>query len=96
MKRILLLLSITFFGVTLNAQTLDWTNSVGGIDVEDVSGIAKNPTGVYYTGTFRGTVDFNPGSGVFNLTSAGETDGFILKLDLNGKTVAVLWLQTQP
>lgn len=84
MKRILLLTIFAFLGANVEAQTLDWTNSVGGIDVEEVSGIAKNPTGVYYTGTFRGTVDFNPGSGVFNLTSAGETDGFILKLDLNG------------
>lgn len=84
MKRILLIAIFTLLGVNVKAQTMDWSNSVGGVDIEEITGIAKNPTGIYYTGTFRGTVDFNPGPGVFNLTSAGETDGFVLKLDLNG------------
>jgi hypothetical protein len=39
---------------------------------------------VYLTGGFSGTVDFNPGSGVFNLTSAGGSDIFVSKIDTNG------------
>lgn len=39
---------------------------------------------VYLTGGFIGTVDFNPGSGVFNLTSSGGADIFVSKLDTNG------------
>ena len=39
---------------------------------------------VYTTGIFRGTVDFDPGAGASNLTSAGATgnvDAFVSKLD---------------
>ncbi|MBN8702228.1 MAG: T9SS type A sorting domain-containing protein [Bacteroidetes bacterium] len=43
---------------------------------------------VYTTGNFSGTVDFDPGSGVFSLSSAGAgKDIFIQKLDSNGNFV---------
>lgn len=37
---------------------------------------------LYSTGTFRNTVDFDPGSGTTNLTSLGEWDIFIQKLSV--------------
>jgi hypothetical protein len=51
-----------------------------GITVDDASN-------AYITGTFRSTVDFDPGSGTANLTSAGGIDVFILKLDTDGNYV---------
>lgn len=43
---------------------------------------------VYCTGYFGGTVDFDPGPGVLNVTaSAGADDIFVLKLDPNGNLV---------
>ena len=42
---------------------------------------------VYTTGYFQGTVDFDPGAGTFNLTSAGLQDIFISKLDAAGNFV---------
>ncbi len=42
---------------------------------------------VYSTGSFTGTADFDPGSGVFNLISAGGTDIFISKLDVSGNFI---------
>jgi len=39
---------------------------------------------VYTSGYFEWTVDFNPGSDVFNLTSDGGRDVFVTKLDANG------------
>lgn len=39
---------------------------------------------IYITGSFSDTVDFDPGAGTANLTSAGSTDIFILKLDSTG------------
>lgn len=47
---------------------------------------------VYTTGTFRGTEDFDPGSGVFNLSTAigspsDSSDAFVLKLDASGNLV---------
>jgi uncharacterized protein (DUF2249 family) len=35
---------------------------------------------VYATGSFNGTVDFDPNAGTSNLISTGQQDGFILKL----------------
>ncbi len=42
---------------------------------------------VYTTGAFGGTTDFDPGSGVFNLTSVDWSDIFISKLDSLGNFV---------
>ena len=44
----------------------------------------------YSTGVFRGTVDFNPGIGNFNLTAGGGGDIYVQKLDANGD---FLWVQ---
>ena len=38
----------------------------------------------YSTGLFRGTVDFDPGAGVANLTAFGVGDAYISKLDSGG------------
>ncbi|HEX2684408.1 MAG TPA: gliding motility-associated C-terminal domain-containing protein [Ferruginibacter sp.] len=45
---------------------------------------------IYITGTFQATVDFDPGPGVFNLTSNGGFDLFILKLTADGD---FLWVR---
>ena len=46
------------------------------------------PSGnLYVGGNFEGTVDFDPGNGIFNLTSFGASDAYIAKLDLNGKLI---------
>lgn len=42
---------------------------------------------VYVTGTFQGTVDFDPGGGIANLTSTSGSDVFIAKYDANGNYV---------
>lgn len=39
---------------------------------------------VYTTGNFRGTVDFDPGPADHSITSNGNEDSFILKLDAEG------------
>lgn len=40
------------------------------------------------TGKFRGTVDFNPGTGVFNLNSPNHYNAFILKLNDAGSFIS--------
>lgn len=65
-----------------------WAKSFGGTQADEVKSMAIDDTGNIYTiGEFRETVDFDPETGVYNLTSAGETDVFIAKYDTNGSFV---------
>lgn len=50
---------------------------------------ADSQGNVYVAGGFRDTVDFNSGSGVNELISAGDTDAFIKKLDSDGNFIWV-------
>jgi hypothetical protein len=65
--------------------TLIWGKTIGGSGQDRPSGMDVTPDGeISLTGYFNGTVDFNPGSGVNNLTSNGNRDIFVLKLNSNG------------
>jgi hypothetical protein len=65
-----------------------WANKMGGNNADQGLSITIDASNnVYTTGTFNGTSDFDPGAGVFNLTSAGSTDIFISKLDASGNFV---------
>ena len=46
---------------------------------------------VYQLGSFTGTVDFDTSVGTYNISSTGNSDAFILKLDSNGRLV---WVKT--
>jgi len=62
-----------------------WGKSIGGFPNEWSHGIAADSAGnVFITGYFHDTLDFDPGAGLFNLSSAGNFDIFILKLDASG------------
>ena len=50
-------------------------------------GIAADATGVYTSGDFSGTVDFNPGAGTTALTAVDSADGFLTKLTTTGDLV---------
>lgn len=61
------------------AKTFTSTSSVEGASIAvDISG------NIFTTGDYTGTVDFDPGVGVFNQTEAGSGDIFISKLDASG------------
>ncbi len=65
-----------------------WAKQMGGPNSDFGNSIITDAAGnIYTTGSFRETVDFDPGSGTFNLTSAGWDDIFIQKLDSNGNFV---------
>ena len=60
----------------------------GGAGFDQGNDIVLDAAGNIYTvGPFSGTADFDPGAGTLNLTSAGGTDTFISKLDVNGNLV---------
>jgi hypothetical protein len=65
-----------------------WAKSIGGTLNEQGSSIAlDNADNVYTTGYFNGTVDFDPGAGIVNLTSGVNENMFISKLDALGNFV---------
>ncbi|AOR29285.1 hypothetical protein FORMB_22670 [Formosa sp. Hel1_33_131] len=81
-----LFFTILFLGFnTINAQTFEWAKSFGEINNDIGYSIAVDALGnVYTTGFFQGTVDFDPGTGISNLTSSGDEGIFVQKLDANG------------
>jgi len=67
-----------------------WVKTLGDIGTDRAFTIALDDSGnVYTAGEFRWTVDFDPGVGTTNLTSAGNSDIFVSKLDSNGDFVWV-------
>ncbi len=63
-----------------------WAKNFGGPSDDVPYEIVISVTGnVYLTGIFSATADFNPDAGVSNLTSVGQSDVFILKMNSNGQ-----------
>lgn len=89
--RLIPLIAFVLASFSAFSQTpgFNWAKRIGASAGSDVGNdIKTDPAGnSYTTGTFDGTVDFDPGAGVFNLTSAGGLDIFIVKLDPSGNFV---------
>ena len=65
-----------------------WAKAMNGSMDDTGQSIVVDAFGnVYTTGVFQGTVDFDPNAGTYNLTSAGQQDIFISKLDVSGNFV---------
>lgn len=80
---ILVALSTNSFG-----QNFQWAKQIGGAGWDEGTSIATDQSNnVYTVGFFEGTVDFDPGIDIFNLTSVGEKDAFICKLDAIGNFI---------
>ena len=89
----------TCFVVTQQGVASAWTPTSPPVAVSVFGGtsndygysVAVDSSGnMYTTGVFQGTVDFDPGAGTANLTSAGSDDVFVSKLDASGNYV---WAQ---
>jgi len=62
-----------------------WAKSMGGPQTDEGSAITVDDAGnVYVTGHFQNTGDFDPGANTFSMTSSGNYDVFISKLDGSG------------
>ena len=75
------------------APTFDWAVTSGGtssqISTSRVLTDANN--NIFVAGSFDGTVDFDPGVAEYNITSAGQQDGYVIKFDPLGN---FLWVKT--
>ena len=82
-------LQFLFFLISFNSysQNFEWAKAFNGKLSRGYS-IAVDPSGnVYSGGFFQDTVDFDPGSGSYNLSSTGDAYGYISKLDEFGNFV---------
>ncbi|MFI5219655.1 MAG: SBBP repeat-containing protein [Bacteroidia bacterium] len=66
-----------------------WAKQMGGLAEDYPNSIAVDTSGnVYTTGIFHGTADFDPGTGIYNLTaSSTNPDIFVSKLNASGNFV---------
>ncbi|MFZ1676025.1 MAG: SBBP repeat-containing protein [Saprospiraceae bacterium] len=68
---------------------LIWVATFGGSSTDTGFGIDIQDSGeVYVVGTFEGSGDFDPGDDVLTLSSSGQEDMFIAKLNSSG---ALIW-----
>lgn len=71
-----------------SSGNLSWAKKIGGTLRDDAYSLKLDASSnVIITGTFAGTVDFDPGTGTSNLVSVGSQDIFILKLNSSGNYV---------
>lgn len=99
MQSILKALVFSFFliiwGSSVFGQSFEWARSIGtnpylGNPRSEAMVVDENGNS-YVVGQFENTVDFDPGSGIYNVTSQGSHDLYILKLDSTGQLV---WVKT--
>lgn len=80
--------AIFFMLQNVNAQRPDflWAKGLLGAEQVTPTAVATDALGnVVIGGVYSGTVDFNPGSGVTNMTANGYDDIFFLKLNGSGE-----------
>jgi hypothetical protein len=87
--KLILVLSLNFtINCTFAQVNFAWVKQVGSADYEYAYDIAVDAAGnSYATGSFEGTVDFDPGPGITNLVSGTSNATFISKLDASGNLV---------
>lgn len=69
-----------------------WARRFGGTQSDRGNTLTLDSGGdIFIAGNFRGTADFDPGSGVVSAVSAGVTDAWLVKLSSGGQ---FQWLRT--
>jgi hypothetical protein len=93
MKKVLLVLVfiVSAFNARSQNPIFDWAIQLGSTSDDDISAITQDVNSdLIVIGKFQNTVDFDPGTGISNLTSANYKDGFMAKYDASGN---FLWVQ---
>lgn len=90
MKRSILLFFVFIIIKTTSAQSVlfEYVKQLSGNNTAGIGFISGDNFGnIYVAGSFMGTLDFDPGPGVFALTSAGQTDVFFAKYSPAGTLI---------
>ncbi len=91
MKKLYTTLLLLLTASTISSSqvpTLQWVRQTGSGLNDYATSMAVDAAGnVYTTGYFNGTVDFNPGIGVYNLSDIGYNTCFLSKTDASGNFV---------
>lgn len=92
LKIVILFQMVLLWSFNVKSQTnYQWTAQITGpssTGTEEIMSITLDSSGnVYATGYYEGTVDFDPGPGTFNMTSAGMSDIFVIKLNPSGSMI---------
>ncbi len=77
-----------FISKLSSSGDLIWAKRIGGTGFDKAMAVAVDTSGtnsIYLTGAFQGTVDFDPGPGIFDLNSTADFDVFVLKLTSSGE-----------
>jgi hypothetical protein len=70
------------------AQELSFAKGFGGASAETVTDIDIDPNGnIYLMGTFRGTVDFDPGEGITELSTSDRRAIYVAKFNPSGELI---------
>ncbi len=66
-----------------------WAKKIGGTQVDEVSEMVMDDYfNMYLTGKFGGTMDFDPDTGIYNLSTESISEVFICKID---SSASLLW-----
>ena len=85
MKKVYSFILITVFSASVFGQGFNWAKKIGSTGIDQSEFITKDLNGnLILGGQFNGTIDLDPGPNIFNVTSIGGQDFFIVKLDTNG------------
>ena len=94
MNRFYIYTFLSFIVTSIIGQDLpfNWAIANGSNALDEGRAIATDKDGnTFITGTFNGTVDFDPGSSSETITSSGGSDGFVQKLDQDGN---LMWIKS--
>ncbi|MBP7810093.1 MAG: SBBP repeat-containing protein [Bacteroidia bacterium] len=89
MRKIFLIHILLLIGVNNFAQVnFGWAKSIGSPNADQGNAIVADASGnIYVTGYFWGTTDFDPGPGIYVLSSSSPQDIFVCKLNNLGNLV---------
>lgn len=86
MKKVIFATISLLLGGVVYSQNYQWVSKMGGSSDEGCYDLEVDAAGnSFLVGIFSGTADFDPGTGVHNLTSAGGQDICVVKLNSDGE-----------